>query len=107
MLHVIVPEGRSHRLAPLVAGMLQYALSRADEQTQQNMVENSVAQSLVDSAESVEVTEVADILNDVVVQLFDDAGARYARTSARGEDYSILESVYYEFLHWFDMPWEA
>nr|MBN1230158.1 hypothetical protein [Anaerolineae bacterium] len=107
MLRILVPEGRTHRVAPLVAGMLQYALSRADGQDQHDAVEDSVAQSLIDSAESMEVTEVAELLNDVMIQLFKDAGARYARTSARGEGYSILESIYYEYLHWFDMPWEA
>ncbi len=104
MLHTLVPEGRTHRLAPLVAGMLQYALSVANEQDSD---EDSVAQSLLSSADAMELTEVEELLEDVVVQLFKDAGVHYTRTNARGQDYSIAESIYDEYIHWFDMPWEA
>ena len=31
MLATLVPDGRTHRIAPLVAAMLQYALAMADE----------------------------------------------------------------------------
>jgi F0F1-type ATP synthase delta subunit len=104
MLRVLVPEGRTHRLAPLVAGMLQYALSLANEQDAE---EDSVAQSLLSSADAMEVAEVEELLEDVVAQLFKDAGVHYKRVNARGQDYSIAESIYEEYIHWFDMPWEA
>ncbi len=104
MLRTLVPEGRTHRLAPLVAGMLQYALSLANEQ---DADEDSVAQSLLRSADAMEVTEVEELLEDVVAQLFKDAGVHYKRVNARGQDYSIAESIYDEYIHWFDMPWES
>ena len=104
MLRALVPEGRTHRLAPLVAGMLQYALSLANEQ---DVDEDSVAQSLLRSADAMEVTEVEELLEDVVAQLFKDAGVHYKRVNARGQDYSIAESIYEEYIHWFDMPWEG
>lgn len=105
MLRSLVPSGRTHRLAPLVAGMLQYALAVAEE-LDDEPDENSVAKSLLDSAEA-DPDEVNELLHDVIAQLFKDAGASYRRTSARGEDYSIADSICYEYVHWFDMPWEA
>src|SRR3990172_9605792 len=102
MLRSLVPDGRTHRLAPLVAGMLQYALTIAGEEAG----DDSVAQSLIESAEAFEPEEVKRLLHDVVARLFKDAGVSYKRTSASGEDYSIADSVYYEYIHWFDMPWE-
>ncbi len=104
MLRALVPEGRTHRLAPLITGMLQYALSLANEQ---DADEDSVAQSLLRSAEAMEVTEVEELLEDVVAQLFKDASVHYKRVNARGQDYSIAESIYEEYIHWFDMPWEG
>src|SRR5258708_4264320 len=96
MLHTLVPEGRTHRLAPLVAGMLQYALSLANEQ---HAEEDSVVQSLLRSADAVDVSEVEDLLENVVVQLFKEAGVHSTRTNARGDDYSIAESIYEEYIH--------
>ncbi|MCB9079399.1 MAG: hypothetical protein H6631_17495 [Anaerolineaceae bacterium] len=51
--------------------------------------------------------EEAEDLSAVVEQLFVDAKVNAERTSARGDDYSIIESAIYEFIHWYDMPWEA
>ena len=107
MLRELVPDGRTHRLSVLVAGMLQYAYSKADEQGEEDLDEDSVVKSLLDSTEVFDVSEVEDLLKDVVVQLFDDAGVKYARTSARGQGYSIIEDAFEEYLHWFDMPWEG
>ncbi len=107
MLRTLVPDGRTHRLSVLVAAMLQYAYSIADEQGHKDLDENSVAKSLLDSVEVFDVSEVEDLLNDVVVQLFKDAGVQYARTSSRGQGYSIIEEAYHEFMHWSDMPWEG
>jgi len=107
MLRTLVPDGRTHRLAPLVAGMLQYALAVSEEESGGEPDEDSVAQSLLDSTEAVDEDEVEKLLHDVVSRLFKDAGVSYKRTSASGEDYSIADSIYYEYVHWFDMPWEA
>ncbi len=107
MLRILVPDGRTHRLAPLVAGMLQYALAVSEEESGDEPDDDSVAQSLLDSTEESEPDEVKKLLHDVVSRLFKDAGVSYKRTSASGEDYSIADSIYYEYIHWFDMPWEA
>jgi len=106
MLRILVPDGRTHRLAPLVAGMLQYALAVSEEESGDEPDDDSVAQSLLDSTEAVEEDEVEKLLHDVVSRLFKDAGVSYKRTSAGGEDYSIADSIYDEYIHWFDMPWE-
>ena len=105
MLHTLVPDGRTHRLAPLVAAMLQYAVSVAEEE-QLSEVESSVVRSLLDSTEVSDPSEVKDLFHAVVARLFRDAGVEYRRTSSRGYQYSIEEDAYEEFLHWFDMPWE-
>ena len=107
MLRTLVPDGRTHRLAPLVAGMLQYASTIAEGESGEEPDDDSVMQSLLDSTEAFEPEEVKRLLDDVVARLFKDAGVSYKRTSARGEDYSIADSIYYEYIHWFDMPWEA
>jgi hypothetical protein len=106
MLRALTPEGRTHRLAPLVAAMLQYAFVVAQEGGDEDTDENSVSQSLIDSAEADEPEEVGAALHDVVARLFKDAGVVFNRTSARGEPYSIADEAYAEYIHWFDMPWD-
>ena len=106
MLRALVPDGRTHRLAPLIAGMLQYALTVVEEDPGDDSDEPSVAQSLIDSTETSDPEEVQGLLHDLVARLFKDAGVEYQRTSARGEDYSIADSIYAEHVSWFDMPWE-
>jgi hypothetical protein len=107
MLHSLVPDGRTHRLAPLVAAMLHYAVGKADEATDaEEEEENSVAQALLDSTEVSDPSEVKELLHEVVARLFKDAGVEYRRTSSRGYQYSIEEDAYQEYLHWYDMPWE-
>jgi hypothetical protein len=106
MLRALVPDGRTHRLAPLVAGMLQYALTLAEDDQGDDADEPSVATSLIASAETSDPDEVKELLHDVVARLFKDAGVKYKRTSARGEDYSIADSIYEEYVGWFNMPWE-
>lgn len=106
MLRRLVPEGRTHRLAPLVAGMMQVALAIAYEKYGADPEEGSVAQVLLLASEAYDPSEAEDLI-ELVAQLFDDANVGYERTSSRGDDYSIVESAVYEFIHWFDMPWEA
>ena len=105
MLHSLVPDGRTHRLAPLVAAMLQYAVGLAGEAPEAEG-ENSVAQALLDSTQVSDPSEVKELLHGVVARLFKDAGVEYRRTSSRGYQYSIEEDAYEEYLHWYDMPWE-
>lgn len=107
MLQQLVPDGRTHRLAPLVAGMLQYALTIVSEKYGEDPGEGSVAQSLISASESDDIEEVMGDLRDMTEQLFKDAGVGYARTNSRGDGYSIAENAIYEFIHWHAMPWET
>lgn len=106
MLHKLVPDGRTHRLAVIVAGMLHYAvvMAAAKEGDQKNG--GSLATSLLEASDASDPSEVRDLLHDAVVQLFNDAKVRFERTNARGDKYSLAEDSYEEFIHWFDMPWE-
>jgi len=107
MLHALVPDGRTHRLAPLVAAMLQYALVRAQDMPDDDTDENSIVQSLLDSTEASDPSEVKELLHDAVTRLFKDARVEYRRTSSRGDPYSIVDDAYEEYIHWYDMPWES
>lgn len=102
MLRTLVPDGRTQRLSVLIAGMLQYATAIADKKSD----EGSVAQSLIKCYDVFEPEEIDDLVGDAVKRLFKDAGVDYKRTSARGEHYTITESAYEEYIHWFDMPWD-
>ncbi len=106
MLRQLVPEGRTHRLAPLVAGMLQFASDMAYQKYGDNPDEGSAAEVLFMASELYDPAE-AEELSELVEQLFTDAKVNFERVSARGDEYSIIESAIYEFIHWYDMPWEA
>ena len=49
MLRRLVPEGRTHRLAPMIAGMLQYACLIAHEEGSDEAEEGSAASILIES----------------------------------------------------------
>ena len=51
--------------------------------------------------------EDAPELLDLVGQLFKDAKVKYKRVSRQDEGYSVAASAVYEFMGWFDMPWES
>ena len=106
MLRELIPDGRTHRLSVMLAGMLQYAVAMAAANVEREEEERSLASSLLDAAEVSDPSEVKDLIHDAVVQLFKDAKVRYERTSVRGDKYSLAEDTYEEFIHWFDMPWE-
>lgn len=103
MLRRLVPDGRTHRLAPLVAGMLQYAVLLANDMND----ENWIGQQLQEAAEAYDPDEVSGLLLPLIDQLFTDAGVSYQRTNARGRGYSIADEIIYEYVHWDDMPWES
>lgn len=105
LLRSLVPDGRTHRLAVLVAAMLQYALNQAAAQDD-DPEEGSLARSLLDSADTADPSEVRELLHDAVTRLFNDAGVTHSRVSAKGQHYSIADSAYDEYVRWFDMPWE-
>lgn len=106
MLRQLVPDGRTHRLSVILAGMLHYAaaIAAADQDEEEN--ERSLVLSLIEATEASDPSEVEDLIHDAVVQMFKDAKVRFERTSARGSQYSLAEEVYAEFVHWYDMPWE-
>lgn len=105
MLRKLVPDSRTHRLAPLIAGMLQYAATLAYEQADSE--ENSVAQILIAASEAQDPESVQESLVGLLQQLFYDAQVSYQRSSLRGDDYSIAESAIDEFINWYNMPWES
>ena len=107
MLERLVPDGRTHRLAPMIAGMLRYAAEIAYEEYGDVPEEGTIVGSLLEAAEAYDPDEVSELLQEVVNQLFADAGVDPERVSSQGDDYSIVESAIYEFIHWYDMPWEA
>jgi len=106
MLRRLVPDGRTHRLAPMIAGMLQYAADVAAQKFGDEPEEGTAAYCLLGADEIWDLDEAGD-LQDLVAQLFEDAGVQYERVNSRGAGYSVAESVIYEYIHWYDMPWEA
>jgi hypothetical protein len=104
MLRELVPNGRTHRLSVMLAGMLHYAAAIAAAANHKK--EHSLAASLIEATEASDPSEVEDLIHDAVVQLFKDAKVRFERASARGTKYSLAEEAYEEFIHWYDMPWE-
>lgn len=105
MLKRLVPAGRTHRLAPLAAAMLQYAAVLASEKVDERG-ENTAAEILQSADDEGYSESSMEALAGLVRQLFHDAGVPYARRNSRGEGYSIAEEAANEYIAWFDMPWE-
>lgn len=105
MLRELVPWGRTHRLALIVAGMLQYASVVAAKHNDVDK-EGSVAWRLTAAIETSDPEEVSELLLGLIKQLFDDAGVKSSRTNAKGVPYSIAEDAIEEYVRWEDMPWE-
>lgn len=106
VLRELVPDGRTHRLSVVVAGMLQYALAKSVKIKHRNEEEHSVAMSLIDADDAGYPEGIKKLIHDVVDKLFKDAGVKYGRVSKRGEHYSIADEIYNEFAIWFDYPWD-
>ena len=104
MLRKLVPDGRTQRLAVMLAGMLQYAAAMAAAKGDED--ERSLAFSLLEASDATDPSEVEELIHDAVVQLFKDAKVRFERTNSRGDKYSLAADSYEEFIHWFNMPWE-
>lgn len=105
MLRKLVPDGRTHRLSVVVAGMLHYATILAEEFDEDELEEDSVALSLI-NANEMGPDEIKDELHDVVKRLFNDAGVAFDRLSKRGDPYSIADEAYNEYCSWFNYPWD-
>ena len=106
MLRELVPDGRTHRLSVVVAGMLEYAVDKSMQIKHRNEEEHSVAMSLIDANEAGYPEAIKELIHDVVDRLFKDAGVEYERVSKRGERYSIADEIYNEFSSWYDYPWD-
>lgn len=106
MLRALVPSGRTHRLSVVIAAMLTYAAYMSGQYHEDEDNNNQLVQAFSDADETSDPEEIPTLLHKAVVQLFTDAGVTYKRTSSRGEDYSIVDGVFREFLEWENMPWE-
>jgi len=107
MLHRLVPDGRTHRLAPTIASMLRYASEVAYEKYGNDPEEGSVAYSLYTASEDAVHDEAVDLLLPIVERLLNASQVESRRKSARGIEYSIAESAIQEFVNWYNMPWES
>jgi hypothetical protein len=87
MLHRLAPDGRTHRLAPIIASMLQYASEVAYEKYGSDPEEGSAAYSLIISEEA-DYDEAVDLLLPIVERLLKDSQVKSKRKSARGIEYS-------------------
>ena len=106
MLHTLVPDGRTHRLSIVVAGMLRHAVDIAAARFGEDALERSAAASLIRAAEEADPEQVAEQIGDLVEGLFRDAKVAGSRVNARGDEYSVLDSAIQEFASWYAMPWE-
>ena len=105
MLRNLVPNGRTHRLSVVIAGMLHYATALAEELDEDELGEDSVALSLI-NANEMDPDSIKDELHDVMKVLAKDAGVVFERVSKRGDPYSIEDEAYNEYFSWFDYPWD-
>jgi hypothetical protein len=81
MLRELIPDGRTHRLAVMVAGMLHYAVGIAAAKKIKEKREGSLALSLLEAGDATEPSHVEDLIHDAVAQLFKDAKVRPAGIS--------------------------
>lgn len=107
MLQHLIPRGRTHRLAPIIAGMLQYATIIAYQKDKEEEDSESIASNLQMAEELNDFEEIKRVLAEPLQQLFDDSNARHERTDYRGNHYSIIDSAIHEYINWYDMPWES
>ncbi len=105
MLRELVPDGRTHRLSVVIAGMLQYATAIAEKLDEDELEEDSVASSLI-NANEMDPDQLKRELHDVVKKVFRDADVAFDRVSTRGDQYSLADEAYNEYFSWYDYPWD-
>jgi hypothetical protein len=103
MLQRLVPQGRTHRLAPMIAGMLQYATEVATEKYGKKPEAGSVAEKLFAAYDD----NAEEKLLPIVKRLFKDAGVESERVSKGGDHYSVAEEAAREFLYWYEYSWDS
>ena len=84
MLQQLIPEGRTHRIAPLIAGMLQYATLISLEKYEDKNKE-TVAHNLVIAEEMSDFDEIKKILSEPLQQLFNDSNTIYNKMNYQGQ----------------------
>jgi hypothetical protein len=105
MLRELVPDGRTHRLSVVIAGMLQYATAIAEKFDEDELDEDSTALSLI-NANEMDPDQLKKELHDVVKKMFRDADVAFDRVSKSGDPYSIADEAYNEYFSWYDYPWD-
>ncbi len=107
MLSVLGRDGRTHRLAVVIAAMLQHASHAASEASKRRGSRDvAVDHALLNALQEPEPGGEDEDLTEVVVRLFEDAGVPHSRTNRRGDESSLVDPSIDEFVRWFDMPWE-
>ena len=106
MLRTLVPQGRTHRLAVVVAAMLQHSFVVALDRTRSRTAAGASARALLRAADALDVTRRDGEIPGILARLFRDAGVEPDRVSRRGDAYSIIETAIEEFVSWENMPWE-
>jgi len=107
MLSRLGKDGRTHRLAVVVASMLQHAALLASEPSRRRRGRVAVAgHALLNALQEPEPGGENDELAEAVVRLFEDARVPHTRTNRRGDEYSLVDASIDEFIRWSDMPWE-
>src|SRR3989304_1375386 len=106
LLRRIVPDGRTHRLSVVVAGILQVAYELAQEKEESNAKARQLFSIFECACEHDEENGIEPLLK-ITEQIFKDAGVGFKRVNRKGEGYSIAEEAVYQFLNWDAMPWEG
>jgi len=105
MLQKLVPEGRTHRLAVVIAGMLRYTEMVSYDKQDKNSKARNLAEFFEFSYEQSMEDDIEGILS-LIECFLADANVSYKRVNAKGDGYSIAESAVYEFFSWENMPWK-
>lgn len=105
MLKRLVPDGRTHRLSVVAAGMLQVAYEIAGEKEKSNAKARKLAEIMQEALEG-DPDEGLAQLTALTEELFKDAKVGSKRASRQGQAYSIAGDAALQFLPWEDMPWE-
>lgn len=65
MLRELVPNGRTHRLSGLIAGMLQYTLEISEKIEHRSEEKHSVAMSIINTAETADMDHIKELIHDL------------------------------------------
>jgi len=106
MLQTLVPGGRTHRLAVLIAGMPHYAYAISSSKSAPQTKAHHLFELFQSALEGQDEQDLQPVV-ELVEKLFEDASVPYQRRSRRGDSYSIATEAVKEFITWENMPWEG